>query len=189
MIVSRRMTNLLVSMLLAAPTWAGSPVLNVAPDQESDIPVVESSSQEAAKVLYEEGRRAYRKGDMSLAIEKFEGAYDLTENPIILYNIGLTYRRLYDETKDITHLRRAKVVLENFRIEIARDSGLGSPDEVSQALDEVETLLGTVDGERPSREDVEAEPEPALAQAEGPELDEPPATAPADAARKFKVAG
>lgn len=185
------MAHLLVSVMFATPMLAGSPVLSVAPaDAESNIPVVDASNQEAAKVLYEEGRRAYRKGDMSLAIEKFEAAYDLTENPIILYNIGLTYRRLYDESKDVVHLRRAKVVLENFRIEIARDSGLGSPDEVAQALGEVEQLLAIVDGDENAREEeapaelVSPQPKP-----EGPEVDEPSPAADPDKARKLKLGG
>ena len=112
---------------------------------------------EKAKVLYEDGRKAYRLGDMTIAVEKFEAAYSLTENPIILYNIGLAYRRLYEESRDPAHLRRAKLVLENFRLELARNSGLGSPDDVKAVLGEVEDLLTDAESKEEERAAREAE--------------------------------
>jgi hypothetical protein len=159
-----------------------------------------AETDETAKQLYEDGRRAYRKGDMALAVEKFEGAYDLTENPIILYNIGLAYRRLYDESKDITHLRRAKVVLENFRLELARDSGLGSPDEVATVLEEVATTLSTEEkvnsggGEEPDENETGTEAGPE-AEPERPEPEPEPEgpvgadSAPRDPGKGLKLGG
>ena len=187
MLASPGMAPLVLSSLLTLPgvlpgvsastPFYASPQLMVAPAKASaDDP----ATRDKAKGLYEEGRRAYRKGDMPLAVEKFEAAYDLTENAIILYNIGLAYRRLYDESRDIAHLRRAKVVLENFRMELARDSGLGSPDEVAGVLAEVEEMLdeedvtrqsgGGQDGaEAETKEDPASSDEEPAAEPEGPE--------------------
>lgn len=149
------------------------------------------ADQERAKAMYEEGRRAYRKGHMADAVRNFEAAYDLTENPIVLYNIGLAYRRLYDETRDIAHLRRAKLVLENFKMELARDSGLGSPDEVADVLEEVSSTLdeeengapGTPEGGGPEAGDTESTATGEDAETQGASGDSPaeePAEEPAE---------
>ena len=170
---------------------------SLAPERaEAAIKDPSAAEIEKAKVLYEDGRKAYRLGDMTIAVEKFEAAYSLTENPIILYNIGLAYRRLYEESRDPAHLRRAKLVLENFRLELARDSGLGSPDEVKAVLGEVEDLLTDAETKEEQRErekrEAELRAQQNQARPEGPADPEPappPPTTDDSAGKPMRMAG
>jgi hypothetical protein len=145
---------------------------------------------EKARALYDEGRKAYRRGDMKTALDRFEQAYDLTENPIILYNIGLTYKRLYDTSNEPEHLRKGKVVLENFKLELMRDPGLGNMEDVDNLIAEIEEQLASQgsgegsSGSGPSP-DSESGTEPEGPEAEG-SLPPPPNQ---DAGKKLRVAG
>lgn len=143
-------------------------------------PAAEDAAElERAKAAYDEGRKAYRIGDMKTAVARFEEAYGLTENPIILYNIGLGYRRLYDQTGELAHLRRAKVVLENFLLELTRDSGLGSPDEVKAILEEIEKdIARKSEAEQQAEQQANQGPESSAADA-AEEADEDPNAEPA----------
>lgn len=160
-------------------------------------PAASEENQAQAKALYDKGRRAYRIGNMKEAIEKFEGAYELTENPLILYNIGLAYTRLYTESQDIKDLRHAKLVLENFSLELSRDPSLGSAEEVNKVLADIDEQIAAAEsgqtdegagGDATETGDVSDETSP-----EGPEPGEttPPPAADGDAGRgrTMKIAG
>lgn len=45
----------------------------------------------AAKKAYTEGKAAYDKKNYDTAVSKFKESYKLSKNPLLLYNIGLTY--------------------------------------------------------------------------------------------------
>ena len=94
-----------------------------------------------AKQLYQEGRTAYRLGNFEVAVSKFEGAYAISELPTILYNIGLAYERLYTTSNDVAHLRKSKVLLQNFLLETQKDLSLGDPGEVEQQLELVDKKI------------------------------------------------
>lgn len=49
---------------------------------------------EAARVLFDQGTRAYDSGNFELALERFETAYELSERPQLLYNIAVAHDRL-----------------------------------------------------------------------------------------------
>jgi tetratricopeptide (TPR) repeat protein len=95
--------------------------------------------QQAARDAYNEGEAAYRLGKFEEAAGAFERAYELSGLlPDILYNIGLSHLRWYDVDPDVAHLRKARVVFQNYVIEIQKNPELGD-------LDEAEALITTID--------------------------------------------
>ena len=143
-----------------------------------------------AKSLYEEGRKAYRRGDMSTALQRFERAYDLTENPIILYNIGLTYSRLYETSNEVEHLRKAKVVLDNFSLELVRDPGLGEFPDLEELKTGIEAKIASQE-DGGSAPDGAPAPGPEPTTPEGPEAETGTLPAPPtqDTGRTLRLAG
>jgi hypothetical protein len=130
-----------------------------------------------ADALYEEGRKDFNQGFYRSAIEKFEAAYKRAKNPLILYNIGLTYKKLYDEEPKPELLKSARSALKEYVAAVEKDPGLGAdPEEVKPVLADIDAELARV----------ETAPEP-----EGPvEPDTPPpVTRPEDPGRKLKLAG
>lgn len=104
-------------------------------------PVLAAPSDDAlaeAQAAYQEGEKAYRLGKFDEAAELFEQAYELSDFPDILYNIGLAHLRWFDVDPDVAHLRKAKVVLQNYVLEIQKNPELGD-------LAEAETLIGEID--------------------------------------------
>jgi tetratricopeptide (TPR) repeat protein len=117
--------------LTSLPAIAGSPVeALVQPPSDDDMT--------QAKAEYGKGEKAYRLGQFEAAATAFEQAYELSGLPDILYNIGLSHLRWYDTDPDIAHLRKAKVVFQNYVIEIQKNPELGN-------LEEAEELIKTID--------------------------------------------
>jgi tetratricopeptide (TPR) repeat protein len=67
-----------------------------------------------ARQLYKDGSRDYRLGRFKDAVEKWEKAYALSDLPLLLWNIGLGYKGLYSISGEISDLRKARAVLDNF---------------------------------------------------------------------------
>ena len=124
-------------------------------DDQSDQP--DQPDQAEAAAIYGEGEKAYRLGRFDEAAEAFERAYELSGLPEILYDIGLAYLRRYDVDPDPAHLRQAKVVLENYTIELQKDPGLGE-------LAEVEALMAQIDAKLSEHEADESEALPVAAE-------------------------
>ena len=126
--------------------------------------------------LYEEGRKDFNSGFFKSAIEKFEAAYRQSKDPLILYNIGQTYKKLYDDEPKVEFLKKARSALRDYVTAVEKDPGLGAdPDEVKPVLADIDAELARV--------------EPASA-SEGPQ--EPPSPAPARAAdpgKRARLAG
>lgn len=115
------------------------------------------SGVSSPKDLYDEGRKAYRVGDFATAVAKWERAYELSDNGLLLYNISLAYEGLHSLTGDIGDLRRARAVLENFLRVAENDPSIDADDAPTRvaALDEMLT-----DAERESPSSAAA-PQPA----------------------------
>ncbi len=94
-----------------------------------------------AQAAYKDGERAYRLGEFEAAADSFEHAYELSALPDILYNIGLSHLRWYDTDPDIAHLRKAKVVFQNYQIEIQKNPELGDADEAESLISQIEEKL------------------------------------------------
>ncbi len=99
--------------------------------------------------LYDEGRKAYRLGDFQTAVEKWEEAYDLSDNGLLLYNISLAYKGLYTITNDIADLRRARAILDNF-IKVAKANPDIDPDDAPDRLAELDQMIA--DAEKAAEE-------------------------------------
>lgn len=110
----------------------------------------------AARASYKDGEKAYRLGDFESAALAFEKAYELSGLPDILYNIGLSHLRWYDTDPDVAHLRKAKVVFQNYQIEIQKNPELGD-------ADEAEALIKQIDEKLDAHARAEAEAEAAAA--------------------------
>jgi tetratricopeptide (TPR) repeat protein len=54
------------------------------------------SAQEKADVLFEQGQAHYQAGEYQAAIPLFEEAYELVRDPVYLFNIAQSYRRVAD---------------------------------------------------------------------------------------------
>ena len=100
----------------------------------------EKSQDDEARALYAAGEREYLRGRFREALEKFEKAYDLSGQPLLLYNIALAYSRLYEVAKDLEELRRGRAVLNNFMMFAARDPELDAAD-AKKLLEEIEALI------------------------------------------------
>lgn len=103
-----------------------------------------------AKIEYQKGEKAYRLGQFEDAAMAFEKAYEKSGLPDILYNIGLSHLRWYDVDPDIAHLRKAKVVFQNYVIEIQKNPELGD-------LEEAEALIKQIDEKIAEHEKAEAD--------------------------------
>lgn len=103
-----------------------------------------------ARIEYEKGEKAYRLGQFEDAAMAFEKAYEKSGLPDILYNIGLSHLRWYDVDPDLAHLRKAKVVFQNYVIEIQKNPELGD-------LEEAETLIKQIDEKIAEHEKAEAD--------------------------------
>jgi tetratricopeptide (TPR) repeat protein len=111
---------------------------------------------QAARDAYAEGEKAYRLGKFGEAAVAFERAYELSGLlPDILYNIGLSHLRWYDVDPDIAHLRKARVVFQNYVIEIQKNPELGDLEEAETLIAQIDEKLATADTKDP------ADPKPA----------------------------
>ena len=132
-------------------TLAPAPVL-AAPSDDS---------HEQARAAYDEGEKNYRLGRFDEAAVAFEEAYALSDFPEILYNIGLSHLRWYDVDPDVAHLRKAKVVFQNYVLEIQKNPDLGD-------LEEAEGLIAQIDEKIAAHEKAEADAESSSTVPSGP---------------------
>lgn len=124
-----------VSLTLASlPALASGPLAPI-PELVEFAP---ADDEAAAREAYGEGEKAYRLGKFDEAAVAFERAYELSGLPDILYNIGLAHLRWFDVDPDIGHLRKARVVFQNYVIEIQKNPELGD-------LDEAEAVIAQID--------------------------------------------
>ena len=129
-----------------------------------------------ADQLYEEGRKDFSAGFYKSAIEKFEAAHRKSKDPLILYNIGQSYKKLHDEEPKVEFLKKARGALRDYVAAIEKDPGLGAdPEEVKPVLEKIEAELAKLE---------------TASQPEGPEpepnLDVP---APTDPGKPLRLAG
>jgi tetratricopeptide (TPR) repeat protein len=110
---------------------------------------VEPAAGQSAEELYEAGRRDYRLGRFSEAIAKWEAAYAQAELPLLLYNIALAYRQLYDVSSSVDDLRKGRVVLRNFLVIAERDPEV-DPADAQKLMDEIDELIANSDEGKPA---------------------------------------
>jgi hypothetical protein len=126
---------LMVAVALPAPIVRASPfgvpVMVSQPESEdadggfdeNDPTVVE------AKAEYRAGSDAYALGNYEEAVLHFERAYELSQEPALLFNLGQSYTRWYDISNDVEHLKKARRLYENYVLNV----GATGLDEQGQA--------------------------------------------------------
>lgn len=115
-------------------------------------------SASSPEELYDTGRKAYRLGKFREAVDKWEEAYALSDQPLLLYNISLAYKGLFTITDDVADLRKAKAVLENFITLAEADPELDA-DDAPERLAELEAMIAEA-GQGRSPPGVVVEPPP-----------------------------
>ncbi|MFV8750018.1 tetratricopeptide repeat protein [Nannocystaceae bacterium ST9] len=73
---------------------------------------------EAAKAEYRLASDAYALGNYEQAIGHFERAYQLSQEPALLFDLGQAYTRWYDLSNDVEHLKKARRMYENYVINL-----------------------------------------------------------------------
>jgi tetratricopeptide (TPR) repeat protein len=86
--------------LLALAALAAAPV----PEARAQAP--NRANQAKAGVLFEKAQKHYQAGEYSAAIKLFTEAYELVRDPIYLFNLAQTYRKVLDCVKASEHYER-----------------------------------------------------------------------------------
>lgn len=145
-----------------------------------------STTDEDPAQLYDQGRKSYRLGDFEDAVKKWERAYELSDRPLLLYNISLAYKGLYGITKDVADLRRARAVLDNF-IKLAEADPELEVDDAHERLAEVDSMIADVERSSTSAT-TSTDPTP-VTTTTTPTTESPPGPATPDPGRTFRAAG
>lgn len=131
----------LVASVSVAGLTLPAPAFALAPGSAVASMIVAAPNQEA-DALYEEGRKDFSQGLYKSAIEKFEVAYKRSKDPLILYNIGQSYKKLYEDDPQIEFLRKARTALTDYVAAIEKDASLGAdPEEIKPVLAELDAEL------------------------------------------------
>src|SRR5262245_44470609 len=72
----------------------------------SASPKSSSPEQKQADALFVKGQASYESGKYPDAIEQFKEAYELVKDPVYLFNIAQSYRRVADCTAAAEYYRR-----------------------------------------------------------------------------------
>ncbi len=145
-------------------------------------PALARAAEPTPEELYDEGRKAYRLGDFKTAVDKWEKAYDLSDNGLLLYNISLAYKGLYTISNDLADLRRARAILDNF-IKVAKANPDIDPDDAPERLSELDAMIAEAEQ---AAEDDKPPPAVVVEPTDGDELREKMGP---DPGRKLRLAG
>jgi hypothetical protein len=100
-------------------------------------PEVEEDPRAKAAAAFMEGSKAYELGQFSLAVEKFELAWELSREPLLLFNLGQAQYRWFKVDGDPEHLRKAAVYYENYDKRMRGSDGYND--------DEIKAILRTIE--------------------------------------------
>lgn len=117
-------------------------------------PEVEDDPRAKAAAAFMEGSKAFELGQFSLAVEKFELAWELSHEPLLLFNLGQAEYRWFKVDGDPAHLRKARVYYENYDKRMRTSEGY-EDDEIRAILRSLELELEKAEenkGDRVQRE-------------------------------------
>lgn len=106
------------------------------PAPESD-PVDERA---AAAAAFLEGSKYYELGQYPRAIEKFERAWELSNEPLLLFNLGQANWKWFEVDPDVEHLRRARQSFENYDKRMKGSEGY-DPTEVQRFIERIDEQI------------------------------------------------
>jgi tetratricopeptide (TPR) repeat protein len=125
---------------------------------EDDDPNIAEAKQE-----YRLGSDAYALGNYEVAVGHFERAYQLTQQPELLFNLGQSYTRWYDISNDLEHLKKARRLYENYVLNVGATDM--DEEQQAQARADAQRRITEVDRRIAQHEDGASNP--------GGEIDEP----------------
>jgi len=85
---------------IAVLSWTASP--SVWADAARPTP----AQLERAKKAFADGKKLHDAGKLTEAVEKFKTSYELSSNPLLLYNIGLTMQELGSDDLAVVYYRK-----------------------------------------------------------------------------------
>jgi len=94
-----------VIFLRAAPALGAGPAVVVAPPPSATAPPT-ASQQAQARLHFQQGVALYQEQNYDAALAEFLGAYGISGEPVVLYNMGLTYKSLFRYGEAIETLER-----------------------------------------------------------------------------------
>lgn len=151
-----------------APTLALSLVLSPMLAHAQDPADAGPSPQE----LFQDGKNLYETADYNGAIEKWTKAYGLVDDTAenaeiktaLLYNIAGAHSEAYEIDGDITHLNKAKVLLQRFSDNIEQlyegDQVESEKAKVQAKIDEIQAKLDEAKASEPPPPEPEPQPQP-----------------------------
>jgi len=156
--------------IVAAPTPAVQPTS--APEESGGaLPLSDDPALE-----YRRGEQAYALGNYEQAVRHFEHSYELSNFAELLYNLGKAYAQWYDLNSDLSLLRKARRLFQNYTKRLAENPEM---DQSQRA--EAEAQIARLDEQIAAEEARLAAPPPVV----GPEpAPEPEPTGPDQPAKK-----
>jgi hypothetical protein len=133
----RALSQTLLPMLLTVAIGLPAPIVRASPfgipaivTQPDESEEEEDDPKDAeAKAEYRAGSDAYALGNYEEAVGHFERAYELSQKPELLFNLGQSYTRWYDISNNLDHLKKARRLYENYVLNV----GATQLDEQGQA--------------------------------------------------------
>lgn len=122
----------------AEPTTTETP-----PAETPEAPPVEQTEDEKrieAANAFLEGSKFYELGQYPKAIERFERAWELSNEPLLLFNLGQANWKWFDVDPDAEHLRRAKQSFENYDKRMRGSEGY-DPTEIQRFIERIDEQL------------------------------------------------
>lgn len=141
------------------PSSPASPSSSPVPPQTT--PVLTDAARAEARERFDRGLRLFNTGDNAGALVEFRRAYDLGQNPIVLYNIGLVYGqmgRAVEATDALDQVLASPGTLSPERLALARKTR----DEQAARIAQV-AVDANVDGARIEIDGIEVGKTPAAA--------------------------
>jgi tetratricopeptide (TPR) repeat protein len=89
-------------------------LLSAAGARAQDLKQLSPEDENRARQAYLDGNAAYKLGKYEEAAKNFEQAYRISKFENILFDMGQTYRRWYEDTKDLEKLKKAIEMYKGF---------------------------------------------------------------------------
>lgn len=100
---------LAASLAIGPRAGAEEPPAEVPPEPAPEAPAPEPTDDERAHTLYMNGERLYSEGRYEEAVVAFQAAYDLSQRPLLLFNLANAYERLGQLDDAVDALNRYRV--------------------------------------------------------------------------------
>ncbi len=110
------------------------------PPPATDEPASDDERRARAAKEFFEGSQRYELGQYPLAIEHFERAWELSQEPLLLFNLGQANWKWFEVDPDPEHLRRARQSFDNYdkRMRGTKDY---DPTEVHRILERIDEQI------------------------------------------------